>query len=129
MFTAMLAVACGGTLGAVARFLTVTLVLELFGTRYPYGTWVVNCIGSFLAGFLMVLIMERFASGEYWRLFLVVGFLGAYTTFSSFSWETWVLYQNGQWFAALLNVILNNVGALAMALLGIHCGRLLGAFV
>ncbi|KTC78045.1 fluoride efflux transporter CrcB [Legionella brunensis] len=129
MLTPLLAVACGGAIGAAARFVTVGLLQRLLGSSYPYGTLVVNCIGSFLAGFIMILIMERLAQAEYWRLFLVVGFLGAYTTFSSFSWETWMLYQNGDSFAALANIIFNNIGALVMAFLGIHCGRLIGNLV
>ncbi|MDI9817823.1 MULTISPECIES: fluoride efflux transporter CrcB [unclassified Legionella] len=123
----MLAVALGGAIGAVSRFATVVLMQNLLGSRYPYGTLMVNCIGSFLAGFLMILIMERMAASDYWRLFLVVGFLGAYTTFSSFSWETWALYQNGQSVTALFNVIINNLGSLTLALLGIHCARLIGS--
>ncbi|MCC5015813.1 MULTISPECIES: fluoride efflux transporter CrcB [unclassified Legionella] len=125
MLASVLAVACGGTLGAVARFATVSIMHRVLGSRYPYGTWVVNSLGSFLAGFLIILLTERFAVGDYWRLVLVVGFLGAYTTFSSFAWETWVLYQNGQVLAAALNILFNNIGSLAMVLLGIYCGRLL----
>ncbi|KTC96402.1 fluoride efflux transporter CrcB [Legionella feeleii] len=125
MLASVLAVACGGTLGAVARFATVSIMQHALGSRYPYGTWVVNSLGSFLAGFLIILLTERFAVGDYWRLVLVVGFLGAYTTFSSFAWETWILYQNGQVLAAVLNILFNNVGSLAMVLLGIYCGRLL----
>lgn len=126
MLASVLAVAFGGTLGAVARFGTVGIVHHALGSRYPYGTWVVNSVGSFLAGFLMILLTERFAVGDHWRLLLVVGFLGAYTTFSSFSWETWMLYQDGQVLAALLNILFNNIGSLVMVLLGIYCGRLLG---
>ena len=125
MLASVLAVACGGTLGAVARFATVSIMHRVLGSRYPYGTWVVNSLGSFLAGFLIILLTERFAVGDYWRLVLVVGFLGAYTTFSSFAWETWVLYQNGQVLAAALNILFNNIGSLAIVLLGIYCGRLL----
>ncbi|WED43445.1 fluoride efflux transporter CrcB [Legionella cardiaca] len=129
MLTSLLAVACGGTIGAVARFATVNIMQKLLGTGYPYGTLMVNCVGSFLAGFIMILIMERLVDAEYWRLFLVVGFLGAYTTFSSFSWETWMLYQNGQPLIAIGNIIFNNIGALVMAFIGIHCGRLVGNLI
>jgi len=128
MFTATIAVACGGALGAVARFGTVTLTQYLLSTRFPVGTLLVNCCGSYLIGFIMSLLMERFTGGaEQWRMLLVVGFLGAYTTFSSFAWETWVLYASGQWFSALINILINNLGTLLMVLLGIQSARLLGS--
>lgn len=126
MIHTLLAVAFGGAIGALSRLGTVLLAAYLLGARFPYGTLVVNSVGSFLAGFLMVIIMGRFANSELWRLFLVVGFLGAYTTFSSFSWETWVLFQSGEPLKACLNILLNNLFALGLALLGIFVGRSLG---
>ncbi|KTC75458.1 camphor resistance protein CrcB [Legionella birminghamensis] len=119
-------VAAGGGLGAVSRFGTSTLALKLWGSRFPYGTLLVNSFGSFLAGFLMILLLERFAVSDYWRLFFMVGFLGGFTTFSSFSWETWMLYQDSQYFSAFLNIILNNLLALGLAFLGMHFGRWIG---
>lgn len=126
MLAAVVAVATGGALGACARFATVTMVQWLSKSHFPFGTLFVNSAGSFLAGFLMIFIMDRVASDDFWRLFLVVGFLGAYTTFSSFSWETWMLFENGQSTAAFFNVLLNNVGALGLAFLGMICARSLG---
>ena len=128
MLSVIFGVACGGALGAVARFATVTLTQTLCGPRFPYGTLFVNCLGSFLIGLIMNFLMERYAgSAEPWRLFLVVGFLGAYTTFSSFAWETWMLYLNGQWLAAAGNILLNNIGTLFLVFVGIQTGRLIGA--
>ncbi|MDP1602798.1 MAG: fluoride efflux transporter CrcB [Legionella sp.] len=126
MLATIIAVASGGAIGAIARLVTVIVSANIFGTRFPYGTLLVNGIGSFLAGFLLVIIMERFAGSELLRLFLVVGFLGAYTTFSSFSWETWALYESGEHFLACLNVLFNNVVALGLAFLGISVGRMVG---
>ncbi|CEK09703.1 fluoride efflux transporter CrcB [Legionella hackeliae] len=123
MLLSLLAIACGGAMGAVVRFATVVLMQKVLGYNYPYGTLAVNCIGSFLAGLIMVFLLERVAAAEFWRLVLVVGFLGAYTTFSSYSWETWVLYQKGNSLAALTNIVLNNVGALVMVFIGIYFGR------
>lgn len=121
------AVACGGAVGAVSRFLMVTLIQTLIGLRFPLGTLAVNCIGAFLIGFLMYFFIERFSvSSEVWRMFAVVGFLGAFTTFSSFAWETWVLYSDGQWVGAFINILANNAGTLLMVLLGVQSGRLLG---
>ncbi|STX50547.1 camphor resistance [Legionella busanensis] len=119
-------VALGGALGALARFGSVTLVQELLGLRFPFGTLMVNSIGSFLAGFIMIIILERFAASDLWRLFLVVGFLGAYTTFSSFSWETWALFESGSSLLAWANILLNNIFSLSLAFLGVHIGRWVG---
>jgi len=123
MLTGLIAVACGGAIGSMCRYLTVTYIQQSVGTHFPHGTLLVNSIGSFFAGFLMILIMERVTGNDYWRLFLMVGFLGGYTTFSSFSWETWSLYQEGKIFAALFNILLNNAGSLTFAFLGILLGR------
>jgi CrcB protein len=119
-------VAMGGALGAVARFANVTLVQTLFGLRFPFGTLVVNTLGSFLIGFIMVVLLERFAASDAWRLFLVVGFLGGYTTFSSFAWETWALFESGESLFAWINILLSNTFSLFLAFLGIRLGRWLG---
>jgi CrcB protein len=128
MFASIVAVACGGALGAVARFITVVISQYMFGERFPIGTLFVNCFGSFLIGLFMSLCMDRLADVEYWRLFVVVGFLGAYTTFSSFAWDTLVLYTNGQWLAASINILLNNVITITLLLMGMHTGRLFGGY-
>ena len=121
-------VACGGALGSAARFLTVVIAQSLFGARFPIGTLVVNSVGSFLIGLFMGLFMDRLADVEYLRLFLVVGILGGYTTFSGYAWDTWVLYMNGQWLAASLNFLLNNVLTMVLLLIGMQSGRLMGGF-
>ena len=128
MFVPVIAVACGGALGAVARFLTIGISQFFFGARFPMGTLLVNGLGSFLIGLFMSLCMDRLADVEYLRLFIVVGFLGAYTTFSSFAWDTWALYMNDQWLAASMNLLLNNVITLSLLWVGMLSGRLVGGF-
>lgn len=127
MLYELLTVALGGALGAVTRFLTVRVTYFLVNSDFPVGTLLVNYLGSFLAGFFMVLIMERMQSSELLRLFIVVGFLGGYTTFSSFSWETWMLWSNGQFLAATLNILLNNFGSFILVILGMNMARMIGA--
>ena len=126
MVTSVIAVACGGALGSVARFLTIEIAQLLFGNRFPIGTLIVNCLGSLLIGVFMGLYMDRLANFEYWRLIIVVGFLGGYTTFSSFAWDTWTLYMSGHWLAALVNLILNNVLTIMLLVAGMLSGRLIG---
>ena len=125
MLSAILAVASGGAIGAVARFFTVFFTQFIFGDRFPIGTLFVNCLGSFLIGLFMSLYMDRLADIEHFRLFVVVGFLGAYTTFSSFAWDTWYLFEHGQFFMAAANILLNNLLTILMLLLGLNFGRIL----
>ena len=113
-----IAVASGGILGAIARYVIAIFAQNTWGLRFPYGTLMVNTSGSFLAGFFLVLLVGRFSGEEYWRLFFFTGFLGAFTTFSSFAAESLFMFEQGQWMKLLANILLNNVGALLMVCLG-----------
>lgn len=100
-------VAAGGALGALARY-GVNLWLTLAGRAgFPYATLTVNALGSLVAGILFVLYTQVYAQHAAWRLFAVVGFLGAFTTFSAFSVDTLLLLNTGNWRGALVNVVLN----------------------
>lgn len=123
MFAAYLAVALGGSLGAISRYATVMLAQDVLGIRFPYGTLIVNTLGSFTAGFFLALLVGRFNAEEYWRLFFFTGFLGAYTTFSSFAAESLILFEQGYWLKWLGNIMLNNVGALLMVFIGTAVAR------
>jgi fluoride exporter len=87
------------------RYLAGTAIAARFGGRFPLGTFVINITGSFLVGVLMTLLTERFQPHPNWRLLLVVGFLGGYTTFSSFEWETYSAVRGGGRLIGLLNVM------------------------
>ena len=91
----------------MVRFITGTVIMARFGGTFPFGTMTINVSGSFLIGLLMTLLTERFRLDPNWRLLLVVGFLGGYTTFSSFEWETFTTVRDGSLRAGLLNVVLS----------------------
>jgi CrcB protein len=97
----------GGFFGAVTRYGVALWIGVRWGRTFPMGTFVINITGSLLIGFLMPLLTERFMANPQWRLFLVVGFLGAYTTFSTFEYETGALLRDGEWLLTCLNVILS----------------------
>src|SRR6478609_5870995 len=93
----------GGGVGSLARYVAGTLITSSFASLFPLGTMVVNVTGSFLIGLLMTLLSERLPH-PHWRLLLVVGFLGGYTTFSSFEWETFSAVRGGGFWIGLANV-------------------------
>ncbi len=117
-----LAIALGGALGALGRFWASNGVYALLGRDFPYGTLAVNLLGSLLMGLGYVWLLERSSLGPEWRALLLVGFLGAFTTFSTFSIETLNLIEGGEPLKALLNVLLS-VGLCVFAAWG---GVLLG---
>src|SRR5574340_751305 len=98
-----LLVMAGGAAGSLARYAAGTAIMTRFGSGFPMGTLAVNVTGSFLIGLLMTLFTE-YLPHPYWRLLLVVGFLGGYTTFSSFEWETYSAVREGGFWIGALNV-------------------------
>jgi CrcB protein len=113
----VLVIGIGGFAGAVARYGIAVWIGQRWGRSFPLGTFVINVSGSFLIGLLMTLMAERFTENPQWRLLLVVGFLGAYTTFSTFEYETGALLKDGEWLFAGLNVVLSViVGFIALKL-------------
>jgi CrcB protein len=93
---AVLLVAIGGGIGSVTRYLVGGWFASRFGPAFPYGTLVINVTGSFIIGLFLAFAQERISLSPYWRLFFAVGFLGGYTTFSSFEYESVRLLQDGE---------------------------------
>ena len=114
----VLVIGIGGFVGAVARYGIAVWIGQRWGRSFPLGTFVINVSGSFLIGLLMTLMAERFTENPQWRLLLVVGFLGAYTTFSTFEYETGALLKDGEWLFAGLNMVLSVIVGFAALKLG-----------
>jgi fluoride exporter len=113
-----LMVLLGGAVGSLTRYVAGTAIMTRFGGRFPLGTFVINVTGSFLIGLIMTLLTERVQPHPNWRLLLVVGFLGGYTTFSSFEWESLGLVKDGMRWLGLLNVTASVVLGYLAAWLG-----------
>ncbi len=118
-----LAIAAGGALGSILRFWSSAAMHRWLGHSFPYGTLFVNVSGSLAMGFLYVLLTSRMELAVTWRAFFLVGLLGAFTTFSTFSMDTLQLLEKGLWLRALLNVTGNVVICIAAAWIGVLIGR------
>jgi CrcB protein len=121
----LLAIGIGGFLGAIMRYLCSGWIYRLFGTGLPWGTVAVNVIGSFLLGFFLILETTRFTLSPTIRNFVAIGILGAFTTFSTFSYEAIQLLQDQLYFKAITYVLLNVIICLAAAWIGMISARLL----
>jgi len=122
---AYLAVALGGALGALARYWMYNAWIKLAENAFPYITLLVNVIGSLLIGIAFVLLVERNLIGLEWRNVITVGFLGAFTTFSTFSLDALGLLEQGQISLALVYILSSVIICLLAAWLGISVTRLL----
>jgi CrcB protein len=118
-----IAIASGGAIGALMRFWVSNWTYQLFGRSFPYGTLMVNVLGSLLMGFLFVWLTERSVASAEWRGIILVGFLGAFTTFSTFSIETFNLIQGGELGKAMLNIFVSVILCVAAAWMGVIAGR------
>lgn len=121
--TKYLMVGIGGALGSVLRFWVGGYVSGRLGVRFPYGTFLINCTGSFLIGFVVTLLAERSHWSPNWRYLIPIGFIGGYTTFSTFELETFRNFQDGEILVAGLNVALSVVIGFASVWLGVIAGR------
>lgn len=125
MIRQMLAVAAGGAAGAVCRWLLASTIQRMAGGTFPWGTFAVNALGSLLLGFLFVWLIERSTAGDVARLAVTVGFLGAFTTFSTYSLESVRLLQEGAFGLAFGNVMGQVAVCLGLTWLGIQLARAL----
>ncbi|MCG8413713.1 MAG: fluoride efflux transporter CrcB [Pseudomonadales bacterium] len=114
-----LAIAIGGALGAVSRYWLSSSVQSITSSGFPMGTFTVNALGSFLIGLLFILFSERLQMAETLRPLLIVGFLGAMTTFSTFSLDALLLFQEGNYNTALFYILSSVVVCLFAAYIGI----------
>ena len=118
-----LVVLVGAGLGGLTRYIAGTLVMTKYGGRFPLGTFVINLAGSFLIGVLMPLLTERLQLHPNWRLFLVAGILGGYTTFSSFEYESFVMVRGGARGIGMLYI----TGSVLFGYIGVWLGTVLTA--
>lgn len=121
--TQILMIAFGGAIGAVLRFLASNGVYSIMGRAFPWGTLFVNVFGSLLMGLLYVIFVERLQISTELRSLVLVGLLGAFTTFSTFSIETLTLIESGELMRAGLNMLLSVVCCVVACWLGFMLGR------
>jgi len=115
----------GGITGTAARYFLAGAVYQRLGTNFPYGTLVVNLIGCFLIGFFSAIVDDKFILGPYSRVFLMIGFCGAFTTFSTYMLETGNLLKDGETIRALMNILVST----AVGFLAYRLGVIIGNFI
>jgi fluoride exporter len=118
-----LAISIAAIVGANLRYAISRLAVREFGPVFPYGTLVINIVGSFIVGFFVIWTTERVLIDPRWRLLVVVGFCGSFTTFSSYAYESMAYFEHGQWGLMLANVFSNNLLCLGGALAGMAVAR------
>lgn len=113
----------GGFFGSISRYWLSTVIHEYAGMNFPYGTLAVNIIGCFTIGLLMTMFQEHFVENPNIRLFLIIGFLGGFTTFSSFSFDTLALMKAGNFVSAGMNVVVSVTVCLTGTWIGYYLGE------
>lgn len=121
----ILIISLGAALGANARYWVADWAAQKWGAAFPLGTFLINISGSFLLGLFMTLATERLMLDPRWRLLFAVGFLGAYTTFSTYSYESFRLISTGQWVSGLLNLAGSTLAGVLAVGLGVWAGKII----
>jgi len=119
------AISVAAVLGANLRYVMSRVAMKEFGPVFPYGTLIINILGSFIVGLFVTWTTERVLVYPRWRLLVVVGFCGSFTTFSSYAYESMAFFEQGQWGLMLANIFSNNLLCLGGALAGIALARAL----
>ena len=125
MLKNFLAISSAAMVGANLRYLLSRIAARQLGPVFPYGTLFINIVGSFIVGFFIIWTTERVLIDPRWRLLVVIGFCGSFTTFSSFAFETMAYFEQGQWGLMVVNLLSNNLLCLGAALAGMSLGRVL----
>jgi fluoride exporter len=120
---AYLWIALGAVVGASARYFVSSCVARSFSSSFPYGTLLINASGSLLLGFFLVLSSERVPLDTRWRFLIAIGFCGSYTTFSSYAFETFALFEQGQWQLVTWNILASNLLCLGSVIAGAALAR------
>ena len=116
-------VSLGAIAGANLRYILSRYAAKLLGPVFPYGTLIINLTGSFIVGWFMIWTTERVLVDPRWRLLVVVGFCGGFTTFSSYAFESMAYLEQGQWLLMTVNVFANNLLCMAAAIAGMALAR------
>ncbi len=122
---AILLVALGGALGSVARYLVGGWIADWMGTTFPYGTFAINLTASFIIGFFLAFAQDRAGLSPYWRLFIAVGFVGGYSTFSTYEYESIRLLQDGEFLLGAVYLVGSMTAGAIAAIGGITVGSLI----
>ena len=116
-------ISLGAIAGANARYFLSRWAAKIFNPAFPYGTLIINVTGSMLLGFFLIWTSERVLADPRWRFLIAIGFCGAYTTFSSYAFETMYYFEQGHWLLFAANILANNVLCLAAVLAGAALAR------
>lgn len=119
----ILLISVGAILGANLRYFVAQYVAKLIPSSFPYGTLMINISASFVLGFFLIWTTERVLADPRWRIFVATGFCGAYSTYSSYAFETFAVFEKGQWLVAGLNILATNVVCFIAVALGAVLAR------
>ena len=120
----LLVISLGAIVGANARYLVSRFAARVLGPVFPYGTLFINLSGSLIVGFVIIWTTERVFVDPRWRLLVVVGFCGSFTTFSSYAYESMAYFEQGQWLLMWTNILTNNLLCLLAVLAGMALARM-----